>query len=177
MENVDQNAVAEKLAKGSVIVKAQYIKDFSFENPQVPNSLLNIEEHKIRWNVDVDVSKISGEDDMYEVVLSFIIESFVEKDESKNESKKKDDDSKESEENSDSTVFFLDLQYAGLFAIEEQKEDLGKILNVHCPGLLFPFVRRLMADITREGGFPALAFSGIDFMNLYSMKLAQKDSK
>ena len=65
----------------------------------------------------------------------------------------------------------LEIKYAGLFEIvHEDKDEIERILLIHCPNLLFPYVRRLISDTTRDGGFPPLMLNPVDFMGLYLKK-------
>ena len=75
----------------------------------------------------------------------------------------------------DDTLFLLELQYGGIFKVEGvPEEQLHPFLSIECPRMLFPYVRRLVADITREGGFPALNLENIDFMQIYRKSIAQR---
>ena len=130
--------------QGSVIINTQYIKDLSFENPRAPYSLMENEKPSI--NIDLDVKADHMNDDMFEVVISVSIGAT-----------------------NDSTTFVIDLSYAGLFTLTGVQDQSSKevILLVHCPNILFPYVRRMISDITRDGGFPPLMLSPVDFMGLY----------
>ena len=128
-----------------VSVRTQYVKDLSFENPGAPKSLSdNTGSPKIQVNVDVESKPLGG--NHYEVALQITASG------KKNEA----------------SVFVVELVYAGLFALENiPKERLEPVCLVECPRLLFPFARRVIADATREGGFPPLLLDPIDFGRLY----------
>jgi len=133
--------------RGSVIVNAQYIKDLSFENPNSPSNLIIEEQPSINVSLDVGVKPIR--DKVFEVVLTIQAEGKV-----KNE-----------------TLFLIDLHYAGVFTIEtEEVNEREMTLLVYCPSILFPYARRVISDITRDGGFPPLMISPIDFLSLYMQK-------
>jgi preprotein translocase subunit SecB len=69
----------------------------------------------------------------------------------------------------------MELSYAGLFQIESMPEEaIEPFLLINCPSLLFPFVRRLVADLTREGGFPPLLLDPIDFTGLFVKRQQEK---
>ncbi len=128
-----------------VNVLGQYIKDLSFENPNAPKSFQEPGENpNLQLNFNVGANKLS--DDTYEVTLHF-----------------------EGEAKSDSSgIYQLDLVYAGVFRIQNlPQERLRPFLFIDCPAILFPFVRRLISDLTREGGYPPLLLDPIDFAALY----------
>jgi preprotein translocase subunit SecB len=136
-----------------VIINAQYIKDLSFENPKSPVSLANIKNApKIDLNIDINVQKAT--EDNYEVTLNITTKATNEGD----------------------TLFAVELAYSGLFTLtnipdEAQKEQ---ILLIYCPSLIFPFARRVIADVTRDGGFQPLMINPIDFASLYAQQKQQQ---
>ncbi len=134
-----------------LMVQTQFIKDFSFENPQAPRSLeQNQQRPEIAVRVDVRAEPTS--DGHFEVVLQLNVEAKA----------------------GDSTVFVLELAYGGVFALMNiPKESLQPLLLVECPRLLFPFARRIVADATRDGGFPPLMIDPIDFVTLYRRRQQQ----
>jgi preprotein translocase subunit SecB len=135
--------------KGTFLINAQYIKDLSFENPRAPFSLLEKEVPQIDINLDVRIEQLQEE--LFEVVINLSARSLIKEE----------------------TVFLLELSYGGLFTISGYEEVKEEIVLVECPKVLFPFVRRIVADITRDGGFPPLMLSPVDFKGLY---LNKKDS-
>jgi preprotein translocase subunit SecB len=71
-------------------------------------------------------------------------------------------------------LFVLELEYAGLYQIENiSEEQMHPFLMIECPRMVFPFVRRIVSDVTRDGGFPPLNLDNIDFVQLYRQQLAQ----
>ncbi|HEY7550217.1 MAG TPA: protein-export chaperone SecB, partial [Hyphomicrobiaceae bacterium] len=73
------------------------------------------------------------------------------------------------------TIYDLELAYAGMFQVENLPEPaLEPFLLIDCPTLLFPFVRRLVADLTREGGFPPLLLDPINFANLFAKRQQER---
>jgi preprotein translocase subunit SecB len=129
-----------------VNVAGQYIKDLSFESPDAAKFLRSGpgKNPSLQINFNVQVSSLGQ--DAYEVALS--VEGEAKSDEG--------------------TLYNLELVYAGAFILRNLPEDAIKpILYVECPALLFPFVRRLVADLSREGGFPPLLLDPIDFAGLY----------
>ncbi|MBX9591718.1 MAG: protein-export chaperone SecB [Hyphomonadaceae bacterium] len=134
-----------------VRVIAQYIKDLSFENPNVRKLLESQgEPPNLRVEVNVNASKIA--DTVYESAILLKAEAT----------------------NNLGTIYDLELAYAGMFQISNLPEPaLEPFLLINCPALLFPFARRLAADLTREGGFPPLLLDPIDFAALF-MKRQQE---
>lgn len=146
----DQGAPTEQ---PMVHCHAQFIKDMSFENP---NALNAAEEDGIAPDVDmnVQVGINAVNDDLYEVTLT------VEGKATRN----------------DKHLFMVELHYAGLYAIKNvPKEHIESILYVHCPSLLFPFARQIIAEVTSNGGYPPLLLNAIDFARMYQQQVASKD--
>ncbi len=133
----------------SIIVLAQYIKDFSFENPFAPNSLLPKESTpEIDININVHAERIG--DNEHAVELSIKAQAG------------KDDD----------LLFNIELMYGGVFRIENAPDDLlGPLVLVECPRTLFPFARQIVATVSQNGGFPPLMIDPIDFAGLYQEKM------
>jgi preprotein translocase subunit SecB len=131
-----------------VRVLAQYIKDLSFESPNVHKLFEGgAEAPNLRVEVNVNAGKIS--DAAFESVINFKAEAT----------------------NKLGTIYDLELAYAGMFQVENLPEPaLEPFLLIDCPTLLFPFVRRLVADLTREGGFPPLLLDPINFANLFAKR-------
>jgi preprotein translocase subunit SecB len=132
-------------------ILAQYVKDLSFESPGAPQTLQGPGENP-QLQVGVNVNAGPRGEDVYEVVLNF-----------------------EAHAKSDAGVIYnVELAYAGLFRLSNIPEDmLQPLLFVDCPTLLFPFVRRVLADVVRDGGFPPLMLDPIDFGRLYAQNLAR----
>lgn len=134
-------------SKGSFIIHGQYIKDLSFENPNAPDSLMAEEKPQINISLDVKVEQIN--EATFEVTLLCHIKADA----------------------ADKNMFIVELSYAGLFAVEaEEDEELERLLLVQCPHYLFPFVRRIVSDMTRDGGFIPLLLQPVDFFGLYLQK-------
>lgn len=134
-----------------IIVNAQYIKDLSFENPAAPASLMPQETPpKIELTVDIQAQKL--QDEVFEVSLHITAKATTEK----------------------GTLFLTDLTYAGVFTTGEIPENQKElILLVYCPTLIFPFARRIIADVTRDGGFPPLMIDPVDFAALYHKRAVE----
>jgi preprotein translocase subunit SecB len=135
-------------------VLAQYIKDLSFESPSAPQSLQGPGQNP-QLKVSVNVNAGSRGDDAYEVALQLEVHT-----------------------KSDLGVIYnIELIYAGLFRLSGVPQNLLQpVLFVDCPTILFPFLRRVLADIVRDGGFPPLMLDPIDFGRLYAQNLAQNQA-
>ncbi|MDX6807527.1 protein-export chaperone SecB [Terrihabitans rhizophilus] len=136
----------------SLAVLAQYVKDFSFENPAAPRSLrAGGQNPNIQVNVNVNARGMSETDVEVEVKIDG-----------------------QAGEGAD-TVFRFDVVYAGVFRIEGvPAESRMPIVLIECPRLLFPFVRQIIADAVRNGGFPPLMLDPIDFAALYRQRLSEQ---
>ncbi len=135
-------------------VLAQFIRDMSFENIVAQKGVQGEVQPDIQVQVNLDAKK-RPVDHQYEVVTKFVISS-----------KNKD---------SDDVLFMLELEYGGIFHIENVPEDqLHPFLLIECPRMLFPYVRRIVADITSDGGFPPLNLENIDFLALYRNEIANR---
>lgn len=134
----------------SVSINSQYVKDLSFENPNGPASLIQQNKTpKIEVSLDLEASIVS--ENTFEVCLKI------------NATAKTDENN----------LFVAELAYAGLFILENvPQEEKELILLIHCPTILFPFARRIIADVTRDGGFQPLMLDPIDFASLYHQKKA-----
>lgn len=126
-------------------VRAQYLKDLSFENPHAPQSLL-ASEARPSIDVGVDLRAQKLQDDLYEVTLHLSARAST----------------------AEASLFLAEIAYAGIFFASGVPEDrLEPVLLVDCPFILFPFARRIIADVTRDGGFPPLLLDPVDFHQLY----------
>ncbi len=139
-------------------VLAQYVKDLSFENPNAPASMQNPAGAKPAIDVSVNVGVRKMNDEMYEVDLKISAKA-----ENVAESGEKQ------------VAFVTELSYGTLFGIRNVEEQAIKpFLLVQAPTLMFPFARRIIADATRDGGFPPLLLEPISFDALYQQQQAQE---
>ncbi len=136
-------------------VLAQFVRDMSFENMVAQKGLTgNDVQPDIQVAVSLDARKRSVEN-QYEVISKFKITS-------------------KNKVNGD-TLFLMELDYGGIFLVEGVAEDqLHPFLLIECPRLLFPFVRRIISDVTRDGGFPPLNVDTVDFLALYRQEIARR---
>jgi len=130
-------------------VVAQYIKDFSFENPNAPRSLtITNEAPQIAIQINVNATPLS--DNEVEVVL--VLNGKAER--------------------AGSILFNFELQFAGVFRIQNiPQESLNPVVLIEWPRLLFPFAREIVATAVRNGGFPPLMLDPVDFASLYRQKM------
>lgn len=129
----------------SMTVLAQYLKDLSFENPRAPGVYQSNAQPKIDVNVDVQGRGLNA--NQYEIELSV---------------------SARAQRESGEAMFVVEASYAGVFEIVNvPREQLEMVMLVECPRLLFPFMRQIVADATRNGNFPPLMLEPIDFMGIY----------
>jgi preprotein translocase subunit SecB len=153
-DNNEENQQFTGEANPHISVNAQYIKDLSFENPSAPHSLSSLKDApKIDLSLDLNVKRLA-EDDSYEVTMT--IEAT-----GSNSAFEK--------------LFVVELVYAGVFTLQNIPEDQHQILlAVHCPAMIFPFARKVIADVTQDGGFQPLMIDPIDFGMLYHKKLLEE---
>ena len=145
-----------KAAQVKLQILGQYIRDLSFENILAQKGVGGDVAPEITVAVNLDVKKrpTAGQ---YEVLSKYSIKS-------KNK-------------NGEETLFLLELEYGGLFSLDGvPDEQLHPFLLIECPRMLFPFVRRIVSDVTRDGGFPPLNLDVIDFLQLYRQSLAKRQA-
>lgn len=139
-------------------VLAQYVKDLSFENPNAPASMQNPAGTKPAIDVSVNVGVRKMNDEMYEVDLKISAKA-----------------ENVAESGERQIAFVAELSYGTLFGIRNVEEQAIKpFLLVQAPTLMFPFARRIIADATRDGGFPPLLLEPISFDALYQQQQAQE---
>jgi preprotein translocase subunit SecB len=143
--------VNEQQSHAQLSVLGQYIKDFSFENPNAPRSLTPTQtQPAINIQINVGAQQLAGTD--YEVSLNL---------EGKAESE-------------GSVLFAFELTFAGVFRVQNvPQQTLQPLVMIECPRLLFPFAREIVATAVRNGGFPPLLLDPVDFVSLYQQRAAQ----
>lgn len=153
----EQNGAAADAAGAPVIrVLAQYVKDLSFENPGLFTSQQGSSAPEIELGIDVKVEPGPAKDSIFAVELKLSARA----------------------KRQETVVFIVELVYVGVFQLQEaRREDMEPILLIECPRLLFPFARRIIADITREGGHPPLMIDPIDFVGLYRQQRQRADAQ
>ena len=132
-------------------VLAQYIKDFSFENPNAPRSL-QPSQTQPAINIQINVNAIPIQSD-YEIELKIEGKAEI----------------------GSTMLFAFDLVYGGVFRIQNIPQDsIHPVLMIECPRLLFPFAREIIASAVRNGGFPPLYIDPVDFIGMYRQKMAEQ---
>tara|TARA_B110000908_G_C10185440_1_gene417757 strand:- start:145 stop:657 length:513 start_codon:yes stop_codon:yes gene_type:complete len=147
----EENAAPKPL---KMKILAQYIRDMSFENILAQKGISGDVQPDIAVQVNIDAKKRPIEN-QYEVIIKTKIVSKT----------------KEKSE----PIFLLELDYGGIFHIENIQDDqLHPYLMIECPRMIFPFLRRVVSDVTRDGGFPALNLDSIDFVQLYRNEVERR---
>ena len=133
-------------------VLAQYVKDLSFENPNAPSALVQRPtKPEISVHVDLNARRLSGE--QFETEIKLAVESKQE----------------------GQIQFIVELVYAGLFFIQGiSPENLEPLLLIECPRIIFPFARRIVSDVVRDGGFMPLNIEPLDFAAIYRQQLQRR---
>ena len=145
-------AAAQPQVKMQIL--GQYIRDMSFENIVAQKGIGGDVQPDIQVAVNLDAKKRTVEN-QYEVLMKLSITS-----------KNKSDEA---------VLFVMELEYGGIFSIENvPEEQLHPFLLIECPRMLFPFVRRVVSDVTRDGGFPPLNLENIDFIAMYRSEIAKR---
>ncbi len=138
-------------AQPGIRILAQYIRDLSFENPRAPESLRGGEAQP-QIDLGVELNAKGRDDGFFEVELKLTARAARQND----------------------PVFHLELVYGGLFQIMGvPTTELEPVLMIECPRYLFPFARRVIADLTIEGGFPPFMLEPLDFAAIYAARRAQ----
>ncbi len=137
--------------KPAIFLRAQYIKDLSFENPRAPASIFNLKEAPT-MDVSINLAAQRLDEKVFELSIHIATRAVVEK----------------------TTVFLCDVVYAGVLEMQSiADEQMEQALFIQGAQLLYPFARRVIADLTRDGGFPPLQLDPMDFAGLYAQQRAQ----
>jgi preprotein translocase subunit SecB len=156
-ENTGANGAADQAAAPQLRMQvlAQFVRDMSFENMVARKGISGSDvQPDIQVGVSLDARKRAVEN-QYDVISKYKVTS---KNKTNGES-----------------LFILEVEYGGIFHVEGVPEDqLHPFLLIECPRLLFPFVRRIISDVTRDGGFPPLNIDTVDFLALYRQELQRR---
>ena len=148
-----ENGVDIGLPEPGIRVLAQFIRDLSFENPRAPDSL-RAGANQPAIDLGVEMNARGRDDGFFEVDLKLSARATRD----------------------DGPVFHVELLYGGVFEIAGvPAEELEPVLLVECPRFLFPFARRVIADVTSDGGFPPFLLDPIDFAGVYAARKAQAE--
>jgi preprotein translocase subunit SecB len=157
MAEQENGAAAQETPQVRMHIMTQFVRDLSFENVLAQRGTGGEVQPDVQVAVNLDAKKRSTEH-QYEVATKLNITSR----------------NKESEE----TLFVLEMDYVGVFHVENvPEEQLHPFLLIECPRMIFPFIRRIVSDITRDGGFPPLNLENIDFVQLYRNEIARRQAE
>ncbi|OXE36337.1 MAG: protein-export chaperone SecB [Phenylobacterium zucineum] len=142
-------------AEPGIRVLTQFIRDLSFENPLAPD-VLRTGGPQPQIDMGVEMNARGRDDGLYEVDLKLTARAMRE----------------------DGPLFVVELLYGGLFAIDGiAADDMEMVLLVECPRFLFPYARRIIGDVTTDGGFPPFLLDPIDFAGVYAARKAQAEGQ
>ncbi|KIN62833.1 Protein-export protein SecB [Sulfitobacter noctilucicola] len=137
-------------------VLGQFIRDLSFENIMAQKGSGGDVQPDVEVQVNLDAKKRSAEN-QYESSIKLNVTS--------------------KDKSGDATLFVLEVDYVGIFHIENIPDDqIHPFLLIECPRMIFPFLRRIVSDVTRDGGFPPLNLENIDFVSLYRNEIARRQA-
>ena len=144
-------------------VLAQFIRDLSFENILAQKGLDTNTPPDIKVEVNIDAKKRKSEN-QYEVLIKLSVVSSAETEDSNN--------------SENSKLFILEIEYGGIFEVTGVPEDqIHPYLMIECPRILFPYLRRIVGDVTRDGGFPPLNLEQINFLALYQNEIVRRQAE
>ena len=148
------NGAAPQPLQPNMKVLGQYIRDMSFENVVAVKGVKGEIQPDVKVQVNLDAKKRTSEN-QFEVILKLMIESRNKSDQA--------------------PLFVMEIEYGGIFHVDNVPEaQLHPYLLIECPRMIFPFVRRIVSDVTRDGGFPPLNLDTIDFLQLYRQELLKR---
>ncbi len=151
-----ENEAAQPVAP-QMRVLGQYIRDMSFENIMAQKGASADVQPDVQVQVNLDAKKRTT-DNQYESAIKLNVTSKAKE--------------------GDTTLFVLEIDYVGIFHIENVPDDqIHPFLLIECPRMIFPFLRRVVSDITRDGGFPPLNLENIDFLSLYRNEIARRQAE
>ena len=152
-ENPDQpTQSADMGAMPLMNVLAQYVKDMSFENPNAPDSLRSGQTQP-EVGIDIRIGRTVNPDNSVEIVLMLRADAT----------------------RAGQPVFIAELEYAGLFAFQNVNlEQMQPMMMIECPRILFPFARKILADMTQDGGFPPIMLDMPDFTSMFREEMMRR---
>ncbi len=156
MDETDGQAPQQQ-AQPQMRILGQFIRDISFENIMAQKGAPQDVQPDVQVQVNLDAKKRSA-DNQYESAIKLNVTSKA--------------------KGGDTTLFVLEIDYVGIFHIENVPEDqMHPFLLIECPRMIFPFLRRVVSDITRDGGFPPLNLENIDFIAMYRNEIARRQAE
>ena len=156
-EKAPEAAAAAAPVQPQMRVLGQFVRDMSFENIVAQKGAAPDVQPDVQVQVNLDAKKRSTEN-QYETAIKLKITSKAKE--------------------GHAVLFVLEVDYVGMFHIENVPEDqMHPFLLIECPRMIFPFLRRVVSDITRDGGFPPLNLENIDFISLYRNEIARRQNQ
>jgi preprotein translocase subunit SecB len=152
-------------AQPPLVVNIQYVKDLSFEVPGAPQIYTQLRaQPQVNINLDVQARRIQDGQNQFEVAIMIRAEAHEAGGQGGNGAGAVPP-----------TVFVAELTYAGVFTLSGLPDNaIEPVLLVECPRVLFPFARNILADVTRDGGFPPVLLQPIDFVALWQARRQQQ---
>jgi len=156
-ETTNSGAAPGTDSQRQLAINAQYVKDLSFENPRAPHSLLQPPQGvapDLQVGVDVKAQGLAA--NVYEVVMTLKVETKMQNE----------------------VMFVAELAYGAVVSlINTPPEDVPIALMVETPRIIFPYVRNIISEVTRDGGYTPLMMSPIDFADIYRRRLAEQQQQ
>lgn len=138
-------------------ILGQFVRDLSFENVMAQKGGSGEVQPDVNVQVNLDAKKRPA-DNQFEVMVKLSISSKA--------------------KGTEDVLFLLELDYVGVFNIENvPDEQMHPFLLIECPRMLFPFMRRIVSDVTRDGGYPPLNLENIDFLQIYRSEIARRQAE
>ena len=133
-------------------LRSVYVKDLSFESPNVPEIFRGEWKPETGLNLDIKVTPLA--EDTHEITLTVTVNAKV----------------------ADKTAYLVEVQQAGIVSTSGFKpQEQGPLFYVYCPSILFPYARQAVTDLVAKGGFPHLVLQHINFDSIYAQKLAEQE--
>jgi preprotein translocase subunit SecB len=137
-----------------LVVTGQYVSDLSFEAPNAPDVFMLLQNEMPNIPISIDLNAEPKGGNNFEVQIKVRAEAKV----------------------GDTVAYIAEIAYAGLFQINVPQEELGPVLMIDCPLILFPFLRKIISDVTSDGGFAPLMLAPMDFAALYIQKMNEQQA-
>ncbi len=151
------NGAAQQAPQVQMKILGQFVRDLSFENVMAQKGGAADGQPDVSVQVNLDAKKREPEG-QYEVTVKLAIQSKAKQ--------------------GGEMLFVMELDYVGIFQIGGiADEQLHPFLLIECPRMLFPFLRRIVSDVTRDGGYPPLNLDNIDFLQIYRNEVARRQAE
>ncbi|MAY86274.1 protein-export chaperone SecB [Arenibacterium halophilum] len=155
-ENGATPAEGQQQPQVQMNILGQFVRDLSFENVMAQRGGTGEVNPDISVQVNLDAKKREA-DHQFEVMIKLNIESKAKE--------------------SGDKLFLMEIEYVGVFRIQGvPEEQMHPFLLIECPRMLFPFLRRIVSDVTRDGGYPPLNLENIDFVQIYRAEIARRQA-